>query len=174
MHQILSSWNCNFRDYAEPPPANLIFIASMLHDIGVSSEHNGEQRFEVEGADAAVKLMQAYDANKENMSEVWEAIALHTSPGIAERISPLALCVRIGVKIDFARESRYEEKQGLEVFCAEVEKIFPRLDIEKVLGDAVVTQAVGNPAKAPKASWPWCLLVAHHENPNYEGVNPGF
>lgn len=151
----------------------------MLHDIGASDTCDAghkSQRFEVEGADAAVELMQSHgNSSKEELSSVWEAIALHTSSGIAERISPMALCLRIGVKIDFGSPGKYEvDLVELQEIQSEVEKRFPRLDIEKVLGDAVAAQAVVNPDKAPRSSWPWCLLVAYQENPNYEGVNPGF
>ena len=86
----------------------------------------------------------------------------------------MALCVRVGVTTDFLRPNKYEDELEMKRLRAEVENVLPRLDIEKVLGDAVVSQAVAKPAKAPKASWPWCLLVAHEANPSHKGVNPAF
>jgi hypothetical protein len=56
----------------------------------------------------------------------------------------------------------------------EVEGRIPRDDIEKVLGDAVVRQAVGREAKAPGGSWPGDLVRARREDPGWEGVNRGF
>ena len=56
----------------------------------------------------------------------------------------------------------------------EVEGRIPREGIEKVLGDAVVGQAVGREEKAPGGSWPGDLVRAWREDPGWEGVNRGF
>ncbi|KAH6997453.1 hypothetical protein EDB80DRAFT_781247 [Ilyonectria destructans] len=71
--------------------------------------------------------------------QVWIAVALHTSPGIAERIYPLSRMVRYGVMLDFSAATRVV--MGAVAYSAEVEAHLPRLDIEKVLGDTVVHQA---------------------------------
>jgi hypothetical protein len=173
-YKSFPTFHCAFRDYADIPSSKFIYMACMLHDIGATPEYDGEQRFEIEGADAAVKVMQGHGASQAQLSSVWEAIALHTTPGISERISPMALCVRLGVTTDFLRPNNYEDELEMERLRTEVERVLPRLDIEKVLGDAVVSQAVAKPAKAPKASWPWCLLVAHQADPTHEGVNRAF
>lgn len=106
---------------------------------------------------------------------MWLAIALHTSGGIAERVSDLTRLVRQGVLLDFGglkvAEVMGEERGGLK---EELERKFPRLGAENVLGDLVVRQAVREPRKAPKASWPGGLLRAYLEEPGWEGVNKGF
>jgi hypothetical protein len=56
----------------------------------------------------------------------------------------------------------------------EIEAKLPRLEIEKILGDAVVHQAVQNPKKAPAASWPNNLYKSYLENPEWRGVNRAF
>jgi hypothetical protein len=55
-----------------------------------------------------------------------------------------------------------------------VEGLFPRGEIEKVLGDAVVAQGLRRPEKAPAASWPGILVRSARENPGWEGVNRAF
>lgn len=161
----------------------LLFIASIFHDFGTSDTYNGTQRFEVEGADAAVEYLRNHNCDSADEHKVWTAIALHTSPGIAERIDPFTRLVRLGVKLDFSKAVR--EKFGAEDYAATIEVDLPRLDIEKVLADAVVKQAVKIPEhidrltwpdseKHPKASWPGMLLRAHLLNPGHEGVNPAF
>lgn len=156
------------------PLANneLLFVACILHDLGASHSHDGPQRFEVEGADAAAKLIRDYGMSEAQAHEVWVAIAIHTSPGIAERISPLARLVRMGVLIDFRPPIR--SAMGAVEYAQAIEAQLPRLDIEKVLGDAVVEQAVKNPGKAPAASWPNNLYKSHLEDPTWEGVNRAF
>jgi HD domain len=163
----------------------LLFAACVCHDLGASDAYNGSQRFEVEGADAAKTHLLSHGISESESHQVWIAIALHTSPGIAERIYPLSRMVRYGVMMDFSAATRMA--MGAVAYSTEIETHLPRLDIEKVLGDTVVHQAdlsecVGRPAglswpssaKHPKASWPGILLRAHLENPTHEGVNPAF
>jgi hypothetical protein len=170
------TWKCAFHEYTRMPAWTTMYIACMLHDLGAVC-NDGPERFEVEGADIAVEIMKKTNPSTPpfELKSVWEAIALHTSPGIAERLSPLALALRIAVKIDFARQSVYEDdKEALEEFCKEIELVFERADIEKILGDAIAEEAVKNPKKAPKVSWPNVLMQAKLANPHYEGPNPAF
>lgn len=148
----------------------LLFVACILHDIGCATQFDGPQRFEVEGADAAANYLRQHKVAESDIHEVWQAIALHTSPGIAERISDLARLVRQAVLIDFSTQL---DQEGLDVRSA-AEESFPRLDIEKILGDVVVDQALRLPQKAPPASWPGVLLRAKREWPEWDGVNKGF
>lgn len=150
----------------------LLFIASVCHDLGASGLYDGPDRFEIEGADGAVQLMRTHGKSEAEIHEVWTAIAVHTSPGIAERITVLSRLVRLGVLIDFDPITR--EKQGAVSYGDKIEVALSRLSIEKVLGDAVVEQAVRNPEKAPKSSWPGDLFKSHLEDPDWSGVNRGF
>ncbi|KAF2121549.1 hypothetical protein BDV96DRAFT_564538 [Lophiotrema nucula] len=163
--------------FLEPAQLDLLFTACILHDIGTTNQYDGEQRFEVEGADAAVGLLEQYDIKGKDAHDVWVAIAIHTSPQIAERISELAKIVRLAVLFDFNREEGFAEavkNVDLKSLRAERENEMPRLGIEKVLGDAVVAQALKRPRKAPPASWPNNLYRAHLAEPEWKGVNKGF
>jgi len=152
---------------------DLLFAASMGHDLGASHLHSlSSERFEVEGADAMVELMRQHQVSETDAHDVWVAIALHTSPHIAERITPLARLVRLGVLIDFRPASR--QSHDAVDYGTEIESMLPRLNIEKILGDAVVQQAVQNPSKAPPNSWPSSLYKSHLEDPTWTGVNRGF
>jgi HD domain len=160
----------------------LLYVACICHDLGASDLYNGSQRFEVEGADAAKAHLLSHGMSEESSHQVWIAIALHTTAGIAERIYPLSRLVRYGVMMDFSPATR--QAMGAVEYSSEIEKHLPRLNIEKVLGDAVVHQAEPleqydsttwpNTQKHPKASWPGMLLRAHLDNPNHDGVNPAF
>lgn len=159
---------------------SLLFVACILHDIGCASRFDGPQRFEVEGADAAKAHVLSFGRSEADAHDVWVAIACHTSPHIAEKISPLAYLVRVSVLFDFM-ETRKLSGQGdsaVEVLSQqlreEVEGEFPRLEPEKVLGDVVVEQARRQRGKAPTASWPGILLRAAEEDPEWDGVNKAF
>jgi len=169
---------------------SLLFIACICHDFGATDNHNGAQRFEVEGADAGKSHCLSHGMSPEDAHAVWCAIALHTTPGIAERIDPLSRLVRVGALCDFGtRESREAIMRGTYAYAVEIEGYLPRLEIERVLADAVVGQGLPCAAKAdalpwpsttkhPKGSWPGMLMRAHLENPGHvgwkEGENPAF
>jgi hypothetical protein len=144
-----------------------LFVACVLHDIGTADAYNGPQRFEVEGADAATAFLTAHHIPAPARQRVWEAIALHTSPGIAERLGPLTRLTRAGVLADFGRRTKTARA---------LESDLPRLDIERHLANAVVRQALVTPTKAPPASWPGSLLEAHRANPDRDpdSRNPAF
>lgn len=147
-------------------PSSLLFVACLLHDLGATDLCSGSERFEVEGADKAVQLLESQGIAKEECHQVWIAIALHTSPGIAERISTMANSVRIAVLTDFGRGGTIDQQ---------IEADWPRLDIEKVLGDKVVANCLPNPtSSAPAASWPGLLYRAHLADPNNTGVSKAF
>lgn len=134
----------------------LLFCACVLHDVGTADAYDGDQRFEVDGADAAARYLTGQGLAAPDVDQVWEAIALHTSPHIAERRGPVTMLTRLGVLADFSGTDRYADR-------------YPRLDIERVLADAVVAQALRNPGKAPAATWPASLVQAQ-----LEGRSDGF
>ena len=78
----------------------LLFLACVLHDIGLTPDGGGEQRFEVDGADAAVRFLAARGLSEERAEIVWDAIALHTSIGIANRKRPEVALAYAGIGID--------------------------------------------------------------------------
>lgn len=148
-----------------------------------SSANDSPERFEVCGADACAAHLCTHGVTDEtDVHEAWAAIALHTSPGIAERISPLARWVRLAALADFAGlgsvnpslsgpELRLLDDAG---FREGIERRFPRLDPEKALGDAVTEQGLRQPTKAPPASWAGVMVRAYKEDPEWEGVNKAF
>lgn len=133
----------------------LLFVACVLHDLGSADAYDGPQRFEVEAADAAVELLRRFDRTPEEADLVWQAIALHTSPGIAERRTPVVALTRIGVRIDFFGIAIPD---GLR---AEHEREHPRLGLDHELGALVIAQALRRPEKARESSWAADLVREH-------------
>ncbi|KAH7398383.1 hypothetical protein BKA66DRAFT_201365 [Pyrenochaeta sp. MPI-SDFR-AT-0127] len=156
----------------DPAKHDLLFTACLFHDIGTTTTYDGPQRFEVEGADAAVKHLSHFGATETDKHDVWTAIAIHTSPGIAERIGELSKIVRVAVITDFGRRS--QDWETLEPLRKQLEVDFERGGIEKVLGDAVVDQAKKRPEKAPTVSWPGVMYKAWLAEPEWGGVNKAF
>jgi HD domain len=78
----------------------LFFVASVLHDLGLTAEFRGAQRFEVVGADAADAFLKDQGVEPDRREIIWDAIALHTSVGIASRKRPEIALLHIGAGID--------------------------------------------------------------------------
>lgn len=79
----------------------LLYLGAVLHDLGLIERFDlGEQRFEVDGADAAKAFVLEHGLSDEKAEIVWDAIALHTSIGIASRKQPEIALVHLGVSAD--------------------------------------------------------------------------
>jgi HD superfamily phosphodiesterase len=79
----------------------LLFIGAMFHDIGLVEGHRSKHdRFEVDGANAAREFLNAHGVAPDAVRIVWDAIALHTTPGIPEHKEPEVALVTRGVELD--------------------------------------------------------------------------
>lgn len=133
--------------------AGLLFAATVLHDLGAGDLAAGADRFEVEGADIAAALLTEHGVPAPDVDRVWEAIALHTSPGIAERRGPIAYLTRTGIGIDFGRRTEVAAP-----WAAEIHAAYPRLAIARTLVDAVVERAARSPSAGPRYTFGGELL----------------
>jgi HD superfamily phosphodiesterase len=89
--------------------AELLYVGALFHSVGLSAWHNRSScRYEVDGANAARDFLKHYRVPASAIAEVWQAIALHTTPGIPEHMSPLVALLSAGVQMD-VRGARYEE-----------------------------------------------------------------
>jgi hypothetical protein len=83
--------------------AELLYAAAMFHDIGLTSRFRGSQlRFEVDSANAARDFLRSHGMPESALETVWNAIALHTTPGIPEFMRPEIALVQAGAGMDVA------------------------------------------------------------------------
>jgi hypothetical protein len=144
----------------------LLFAATVLHDIGLRDGATSEDRFEVEGADRAAEFLRAHAFGEREIDVVWEAIALHTSPGIAERRGAIAMLTRRGVGMDFGLGSgMVDDDQARRIHDA-----YPRLSMATSLVDAIVAQCREIPAKGPRYSLAGELTRERAEPPHVTGL----
>jgi hypothetical protein len=79
----------------------LLYVGAMFHDIGLTEGFRHSQlRFEVDGANAARDFLRSYGVPQAAVEIVWDAIALHTTPGIPEHKKPEVALVTSGVEMD--------------------------------------------------------------------------
>jgi hypothetical protein len=79
----------------------LLYVAALFHDMGLIDAYSTEtKRFEVDGADAAREFLRSHGIPEPNADLVWEAIALHTTPGIPQYMRPEIALTNAGVLVD--------------------------------------------------------------------------
>ena len=86
-----------------PFDSELLYVASMFHDIGLTSAYRGSDlRFEVDGANAARDFLRSHHVDEADVAKVWTAVALHTTPGIPEHMHGEIALVQAGAGMDVA------------------------------------------------------------------------
>jgi hypothetical protein len=79
----------------------LLYVGAMFHDMGLMDSYASEtERFEVDGANAAKAFLDSYDVSERDVDDVWDSIALHTTPGIPQHKRPTVALVTAGVEMD--------------------------------------------------------------------------
>lgn len=140
-----------FRDHlnlSDEVEDSLLFAATVLHDIGLRRDARGPVRFEIDGADRAAEFLTAQGLAAIEVDKVWEAIALHTSPGIPERRGPLTMLVRAGAGIDLGYFAEFvTDEQGAAIHAA-----YPRLALGRSIVDDIVAQVREVPERGPQFS----------------------
>jgi len=96
----------------------------------------------------------------------WDAIALHTSPGIANRKTTEVAMTQAGIATDIIGAGREELPVGL---AEELHAVLPRADLAYALSDAVRVQAMGKPQKAHPLTFAGVLLRHHLPYGAYPG-----
>ncbi len=81
--------------------AELLYTVAMFHDVGLIPKHSSaDERFEVDGANAAKAFLESHGIAEADVATVWAAIALHTTPGIPKHMHPGVALVTAGVEMD--------------------------------------------------------------------------
>jgi hypothetical protein len=137
---------CRGADY----DGDALFLGCVLHDLGAGSAAPGKERFEVEGADLAAALLTDHGCERVLVDGVWEAIALHTSLGIADRRGVLCHLVGSGVRVDFGHNAEFIDEEVATAIHAR----YPRLSMARTLLDAISAQAQRSPEAAPPYTFP--------------------
>jgi hypothetical protein len=117
----------------------LLYIGAMFHDLGLVEGHRSPaDRFEVDGANAARAFLRQHDVPEDAVRVVWDAIALHTTPGIPQHKEPEVALVTAGVELDVLGLGFHDVSDGDR---NEVLTAFPRVDFKpqiiQAFGDGI-------------------------------------
>ncbi|MET9480007.1 HD domain-containing protein [Streptomyces sp. NPDC006638] len=79
----------------------LLYVGAMFHDLGLTPGYRtSQQRFEIDGADAARDFLLRHGLPQDSARIAWTAIALHTTPEIPGHMEPEVALVTAGVEFD--------------------------------------------------------------------------
>jgi len=81
--------------------AELLYVGAMFHDVGLLEGHrSADERFEIDGANAARAFLERHGLPEEQVMTVWESIALHTTRQVPDYKQPEVRFVAVGVQYD--------------------------------------------------------------------------
>ncbi len=111
----------------------LLYVAAMMHDLGLTERYMADARFEVDGADAAAKILRDRNYPESKIDLVWEAIALHATKEIPERLRPEVALTHLGVFMD----GGYKADSFPPEFFATVFEVLPRLHNKAMIIESI-------------------------------------
>jgi predicted HD phosphohydrolase len=116
----------------------LLYVASLLHDIGLVEDFDTGKCFEQDGADAAARLARAEDWPAERAEALAEVIRLHVATEIELEDGPEAFLLWHSTGLDVGGH-RYDElnRRTIEAILAD----YPRLDFKEGFTRLIADQA---------------------------------
>ena len=109
--------------------AEVLAVATVLHDIGLAKAFSGPLRFEVEGANAAREFARQAGMVEGRAQLIWDGVALNSTPSIGlYKESEVALCT-LGIGLDWGGFG-YDLLTATQV--ATIVDAFPRLQMKQL------------------------------------------
>ena len=106
----------------------VVAIGTILHDIGLTPSVSGPNRFEVNGADAALSFVRGKGLSDRRAQLIWDLVALNSTPSLALHKEPEVAVGTMGIGLDYGGF-------GLQALTADdVERIlsaYPRLKMKE-------------------------------------------
>jgi HD domain len=122
----------------------LLYIACILHDIGLTEQFVGDLPFEIQGAQAASRFLEEHGLAKDKSAIVWDGIAMHAS-AIAQFKQPEIALVAAGAEADVIGPNFSVIKKA---DVSEVVQAFPRLKFK----DEFVKTCIGVVRQHPRGA----------------------
>ncbi|MER7453460.1 HD domain-containing protein [Nocardia beijingensis] len=149
----------------------IVFLICALHDIGMTDVANGDQRFEIDGADFAARFLEDNGVTDARVDLIWDAIAAHTSgfihsPVYQRRRPPEIQAAVTGIGIDLGGGPS-DLPPG---YADRVHAAYPRLGGSAALFRTIEQQGLANPRKAGPATFAGEVVRQRHPDVPYETV----
>jgi len=79
----------------------VVAIGTILHDIGLTTSVSGPNRFEVNGADAALSFIKGRGLSDRRAQLIWDLVALNSTPSLALHKEPEVAVGTMGIGLDY-------------------------------------------------------------------------
>jgi len=123
--------------------AEVLAVATLLHDLGLEQAFAGPLRFEVEGANAARRFAQAQGVDARRAQLIWDGVALNSTPSLGlYKEAEVALCTT-GIGLDWGGFG-YDSLPASRI--EHILDAFPRLDLKQRFTRAVCAVVEARPA----------------------------
>jgi len=123
--------------------AEVLAVATLLHDLGLERAFAGPLRFEVEGANVARRFAQSEGVDERRAQLIWDGVALNSTPSLAlYKEVEVSLCTS-GIGLDWGGWG-YGSLSVSQI--AEIVDAFPRLEMKQRFTRAVCRIVETRPA----------------------------
>ena len=120
----------------------VVAIGTVLHDIGLTASVSGPNRFEVNGADAALSFIRGKGLSDRRAQLIWDLVALNSTPSLALHKEPEVAVGTMGIGLDYGGF-------GVEALpTTDVERIlsaFPRLKMKQQFAETCCRLVTNKP-----------------------------
>jgi hypothetical protein len=143
----------------------VLYIGTLLHDLGLSERFAGDDRFEMRGANAARTILLESGMERTRAENVWDVIALHASTAIAAHKSAETRIANRGISVDVRGVG------GAGISDAELRAVleaWPRHGFPSAFSQTLIEEVQANPSSV-RSSWMECIAVDHV--PGYRPTN---
>jgi hypothetical protein len=117
-----------------PHDAEVLAVATVLHDVGLSRDFDGPLRFEVQGANAAREFAREAGIDELRAQLIWDGVALNSTPSIALYKETEVALGSAGTVLDWAGQG---SEKLMDSQMAAILQAFPRLDMKQRFTRAV-------------------------------------
>ncbi len=133
-HRVFFWANELGRQTGEKFDVELLFVCAAFHDLGLLKKFSSTaDRFEVDSANAARQFLEHHGIPETRIQTAWDAISLHTTPGIAQYKQLEVELLFKGVGLDVLGIGYETFPEGLR---KKVVARFPRVNFKKEIANA--------------------------------------
>src|SRR6476646_5401825 len=105
----------------------VVAIGTILHDIGLTASVSGPNRFEVNGADAALSFIKERGLSERRAQLIWDLVALNSTPSLALRKEAEVAVGTMGIALAYGG---FGVESIPPADIAEILSAFPRLEMK--------------------------------------------
>jgi hypothetical protein len=146
----------------------LVHLAMVLRTVVFLRLGQGPNRFEVDGAFRAARFAREHGLSETSADLVWDAVALHSSPGIAVHKQPVVALAHLGVGVDIWGFGAEEVDRAV---LDAAHEAFPWLDLRERILATVAHQIDEQPTKWAPLSFPDAVYRSFRPDNPFPGLN---